>query len=360
LKNADLKKKIIEYAKKCGADLVGFANVERFDQYRFDESELEKFKNLRDIKYLDLYFKEMENLVPEKINIPLSIYPETKTVIGLAFRVLRGSFRGVEEGSTYYQYYTTGVETIEEVYMPSVLFKVSGFIEDAGFHAVIQKKNQTIMQEENDTNPEIVYSDIYRGIKQEAQFDFTLAAVLCGLGEIGLSGSLLTEEFGPRQRVAFILTDAEIEPDEIKEPYICDRCGKCIKACHGKAFDEGSYFIDIEDKIYETKVRDNWQCAAYYKGANMHYNPFMPPDALEGFEDREKIITGSKKLGQEEAKKVMDKLIFYPGGRHSYVPSICGRACDRACFVHLEEAGKLKNKFHNKFRKGKPWKMELL
>ena len=35
------------------------------------------------------------------------ILPGTKTVIGLAFRVLRGIYRGIEEGSTYYQYTTS-------------------------------------------------------------------------------------------------------------------------------------------------------------------------------------------------------------------------------------------------------------
>ena len=42
------------------------------------------------------------------------IMPETKTVIGLAFRVLRGIYRGIAEGSTYYQYTTMAVENMEE------------------------------------------------------------------------------------------------------------------------------------------------------------------------------------------------------------------------------------------------------
>ncbi len=40
-------------------------------------------------------------------------------------------------------------------------------------------------------------------------------AVACGLGEIGWSKMLLTPEFGPLQRVAFIFTDAELEYDEM-------------------------------------------------------------------------------------------------------------------------------------------------
>ena len=75
-----MRKQIINLAKKCDADVVGFAPSERFD------------KN-------DPVFK---------------IFPGVKTVIGLGFRVLRGSMRGVEEGTTYYQYTTMGVENLED------------------------------------------------------------------------------------------------------------------------------------------------------------------------------------------------------------------------------------------------------
>ena len=50
-----------------------------------------------------------------------------------------------------------------------------------------------------------------RGKTAEKQLDFEACAVLCGLGERGLSGTLLTDDFGPFQRYVFVLTDAEIE-----------------------------------------------------------------------------------------------------------------------------------------------------
>ena len=65
-----MRNKIIEIAKQNGADIVGFAPADRFDK-----------------------------------NDPIfQIMPETKTVIGLAFRVLRGIYRGIEEGSTVRMY----------------------------------------------------------------------------------------------------------------------------------------------------------------------------------------------------------------------------------------------------------------
>ncbi|HAP93944.1 MAG TPA: hypothetical protein DCM26_04885 [Desulfotomaculum sp.] len=57
-------------------------------------------------------------------------------------------------------------------------------------------------------------------------------AAAAGMGEIGLSGMLLTPEFGPRQRYSFVLTEAEIESAEKYEgPELCTSCGECAEAC---------------------------------------------------------------------------------------------------------------------------------
>lgn len=123
-----MKNRIIELAKSNGADIVKFAPADRFN----------------------------------KNNPIFKILPETKTVIGLAFRVLRGAYRGVEEGSTYYQYTTMGVETVEETIMPMALMNICVLLEEEGNLAMPQKRHQLIMAEENSTNPEMVYKDIYR------------------------------------------------------------------------------------------------------------------------------------------------------------------------------------------------------
>jgi NifB/MoaA-like Fe-S oxidoreductase len=60
----------------------------------------------------------------------------------------------------------------------------------------------------------------------------------------------------------------------------------------------------------------------------------------------------------EDAGKVLDASLFYPRIKHSYVASICGRACDTACYIHLEEQGKLTRSFHKNFRIRPEWKLE--
>ena len=305
-----MRNKIIETAKKYDADIVGFANASRFSKD-------------------DAIFK---------------IFPETKTVIGLGFRVLRGIYRGVEEGTTYYQYTTMGVENLEETVMPLALINVSNLIEEEGFEALPQRKNPLITNEENATNPEVDYTDVYSGIKAENQIDFLNCAVQCGLGEKSMIGSLLTKEYGPFIRYCFILTDAEIEESPLSEYKLCDNCGECIKACPGKA-------IGNDGKI------DDWRCTVYYNGANGSKNPFMPPDAFPDFENRMDIINGTAEFDMNEAKNILDNIYFYPPAKHFYRTSICGRACDRACYIHLEEKGVLSKGFKRKFREKEDWKL---
>ena len=55
------------------------------------------------------------------------------------------------------------------------------------------------------------------------------AAQICGLGAPGLAGFILTPEFGPMQRFAFVLTDAELEPDPVCETSLCGAA--CQRAC---------------------------------------------------------------------------------------------------------------------------------
>ena len=302
---------IIECAKKYDADVVTFTS------YR----ELPKDSNV---------FK---------------ILPEAKTVIGLGFRVLRGMYRGVEEGTVYYQYTTMGVENLEETVMPYAMLQISRVLEDKDFIAIPQRKHQLIMSETDCTNPEVDYTDVFRGITEEIQLDFEEMAVVCGIGEKGVGGRILNKEYGPFIRYCFILTDAEIESTK-KETYnLCDNCMECVKSCPGNAIDKDGNL-------------DSWRCAVYYNGANGSKNPFMPPDAYIDFPDRLDIIKGTAKIDEDKAKEIMDSTFFYPPAKHFYRTSICGKACDRACYIHLEEKGVLLKKFKKKFREREDWKLD--
>jgi hypothetical protein len=147
-----MRERIIELCKKWGADLVGFAPISRFP----------------------------ENSAVHKL------MPEAKTVIGLGFRVLRGIYRGTEEGTTYYQYTTMAVENMEETIMPKAQLLVSNFIESKGNVAVPQRRHLQIMADADGMNPEVAYDSIYRNKTTENQMNFLpdtqwgYSACLCG------------------------------------------------------------------------------------------------------------------------------------------------------------------------------------
>ena len=85
-----LKEEFVALAKECGADLVGVAPASRFAES-------------------DPVFK---------------LLPQVQSVIGIAFRILRGTYRGTEEGTTFYQYTTMAVENMEETVMPIALLRL--------------------------------------------------------------------------------------------------------------------------------------------------------------------------------------------------------------------------------------------
>ena len=146
-----MRDRIVELCKKWGADLVGFAPVFRFSK----DSAVRK------------------------------LMPEAKTVIGLGFRVLRGAYRGIEEGSTYYQYTTMGVENMEETVMPMVSVRLSMMLEEEGYSALPQRRHQQIMAEENSTNPEVAFDAVSaRALYPKMNFlpdtQWGYSACLCG------------------------------------------------------------------------------------------------------------------------------------------------------------------------------------
>ena len=307
-----LTEQVVQCARHFEADIVCFGGIERFEGTRVRE-----------------------------------IFPETCTVICMAFRVLRGVYRGIEEGTTYYQYCTNGVEVMEETIMPRALLRVCAVLEDAGYLALPQRRHQCVMEADKGHNFEMHYEEIYHGRKTELQLEFEEVAVRCGLGEIGLHGVVLTPEFGPMQRYCFVLTDAVLEETPLPEIHLCDGCRACVKGCPGHAIDENG-------------TRDPWQCGPYYRGARMAKNPFMPPDAFYGLPDRKAIMDGEKRLTPEESIQVMQDCFFYPPIKQGYAASICGRACDMACYIHLEQEGRLNRRFKSPFRKREEWMLDTI
>ena len=335
-------KKVKEFAKKAGADLVGIGLMERFEG------------------------------IPKEMD-PRYVFPEAKVIIGLAFRIPRGYLRGIEEGTHFYQYTGLGYANINEVVAPIVIRKVCCFLEDNGYEGVPFRKTEgrrtisDVMSERWivwNASPEFHPPRVIPFVEPvspdkpapDVEFPFEIGAFICGLGEIGWSKVFLTPEFGPRQRFAFVLTDAPLEPDPIYEgPPLCDRCMSCVRECpvHAISATE-SVKVKVAGRELEWGKLNVWACMYGHCGGVKEINPFLPKDAFKDIPDGDKIMSGEKILSTwEEAMKIREIIEkFYP------LELVCGgRGCIRACMVHLEKQGKLKNKFKEPFRKRKPWKL---
>ena len=340
-------KSIKEFAKGCGADLVGIGSMDRFDG------------------------------APEQWD-PRFAFPEAKSIIGLGFRIHRGLLRGYEEGTYFGAYPSMGYANINDVWGPTVLRQLGSFIEDAGHEAVIFN-NSAIrygFQAGRSVGPGKPKPDIF--------IHFRIAGVICGMGEIGYSNVFLTPEFGPRQRLAFIITDAELDPDPIFPGGLCDRCMLCVKECPGQAISKKQFDeYTVAGKKYAKAKLDEFRCSAIFQSSSPEYNPFGTAETDQV--SREIIENGQQSMARkteagffsngvsEDGKQYWDggaihdwfaqKIGFIGAGvkNFNHPGAICGgRGCIMACMRHLESQGKLKNKFALPFRIRKPWKLTPL
>lgn len=311
-----------QFAKECGADLVGIASMERFEG------------------------------APKQMD-PRYIFPDAKAMIVMGFRIFRGCLRGIEEGTFYVAYSGMGYAGINWVYQPLVLWNFCKMLEDQGYEAIPIPNNFPWTNTDcSGQNPEAT------GQMREAWsrpvspdkpapdvfIHLRIAAFCAGLGEIGYSKMFLSPEFGPRQRLAAVLTDAPLEPDPLYEgPPLCDRCMSCAKECTGQAISTTETVkVTVAGRELEWGEIDYHRCSRYFCGASKEHNPFATtPEDEQGF---------SQDVGRAQQYKVSPVYVY---GRALEGAS----GCIRACMVHLEEQGKLKNAFKNRFRQRKPWRL---
>lgn len=310
-------------AYDLGADLVGIGSIDRWKD------------------------------VPENEN-PLSIMPRAKSVICFGFRMHRGTLRGVEEGTYFSAYTFNSFADVNNIFAPTLLRRLSSYIEDYGYEAIpimyyahnlAKNSGEPTLREDGTPKPR---PDIF--------FNFRTGGVLCGVGEIGHSRVLLTPQFGPAQRIYFIVTEAELEPDPIITG-ICDHCMECVKHCPAKALcDRCNDNIDIPGitTIRRSSIDDIKCRLAHISGG---LSPFAPEDVKQ---DVMNVVNGTDTECADGSPRPTAADIPSYTARVSYaataqnkfsMPSaLCGDGCIRACLAHLEKEGKLTGKFHHPFR----------
>lgn len=310
---------IKEAAKRFGADIVGIGSIDRWEG------------------------------APSQMD-PKMIMPKAKSVIALGFRVLRGSLRGIEEGTFFSNYSAMGYGGITYMYMPMTVINLAKMIEDEGYEAIP-------MGHQSDwraiDNRGFLKENFSRPVapgkpRPDIMVHLRIAGYLCGLGEIGWSKMLLTPEFGPRLRVGIIITEMELEPDPIMEPgTLCNRCMACANQCPGGCIPKDkSVKVNLAGHDVEWADVDMDKCQLTFRGAAR---------CAEG-ETGDYLI----EQGETNAKPAWFSPFFRkPKNVYNTGQAVCGAmGCTRACMISMEARGVLKNTFHSPFRTGKLWKMD--
>lgn len=182
---------IREKALSLGAELVGFAPVERW--------------------------REATD-VPEDFH-PDRVWPLTRTVIVLGVPVWLPIVETAPAEWGREQY------TITNTLLDEAAYRLAAYLNRHN-HAAINVSRDG-------------YGDIEVLLKTPAAaFSHVWAAHYGGLGRIGWNHTLLTPEYGPRVRLVSVLTALELPGDPMLTAELCSGCRLCQKICPAQAFAE--------------------------------------------------------------------------------------------------------------------------
>ena len=71
-----------------------------------------------------------------KLMSPLTYFPGAKSVIAVAMRIPRGTYRGIEEGTHWHNYTFYSYNKLNSLFRPRLSYELACFIEDHGWEAV--------------------------------------------------------------------------------------------------------------------------------------------------------------------------------------------------------------------------------
>ncbi len=294
----DLTQQVREVALKSGAALVGFGPISRFDQ------------------------------APRHCH-PSTIFPQAKTAIAIAVPQARGALKAVEEGTYWQAYNCDSYAWLNEVFAPAILRNICMALEEYGFTSVPVH------------NP--FWAHTGRQIRPDQPdgpdglISLRVLGVACGLGELGLSKIFLSPQFGPRQRIFGVLTDAELEPTPLFTGSVCDECGNCVRECQAGAIPkERTVRVCIEDQVYTHGALDCSACEIIHKGLTPESSPFW---------------NGTEKDGE------LPEYHTFLQRRFNHLAICVGRGCLRSCLDHLEKTGKIEKTFQLPLIEGPRWQL---
>jgi len=153
-------------------------------------------------------FADLQGLVPNKLK-PL------KSGISVAVRLSDIVIDEIKNGPTliYAHHYRTANQLLD-----SIAIKASNLIKSQGYKALPIPASQTINSK-----------------KLKGLISHKMVATRAGLGWIGKNALLITPQYGPRVRLASVLTNAPLKPSKPISESKCGKCNLCVRTCPAEA-----------------------------------------------------------------------------------------------------------------------------
>jgi len=146
------KEELIRIAKGYGADLVGIASMDRFEG------------------------------APTQMD-PRFIMPEAKSMIVMGFRVMRGSLRGIEEGTFFSNYSAMGYGGLTYTYIPMTVINICRQLEDeVSYRFAVTSPSLTLTLDGHDPSAVTIVSGHLKGVGEvEAAAAYLTALLRCSV-----------------------------------------------------------------------------------------------------------------------------------------------------------------------------------
>jgi len=103
--------------------------------------------------------------------------------------------------------------------------------------------------------------DYIKGDIRYPDFSLRYGAVAAGLGHLGWSGNLITEEYGGSLYLGGVLTTAPLKPDPMAKENHCNKCKICTKVC------TTGYFSTDEEEDMQSVIIGGYQEIYAKRGA---------------------------------------------------------------------------------------------
>lgn len=215
-----------ERARELGADIVGIASVDRFED------------------------------APEGYK-PADLVPGAKSVISIGIRQLR-SYLEKAPSTLYFMF----AYRQKNDYINHICWGIARLLDKEGYYALpIQASREGELFVDSRAQPGRAERKRRPKAQMKGSFSHVHAAAKAGLGEIGLNGLFLSQQYGPRIHLGSIITTASLTPDPLLEVQLCDHenCGLCLEQCPAQAISVNGEVDHIDCLIALDKLHTGYE-----------------------------------------------------------------------------------------------------